>query len=113
MTIHVIGESPGGKPKLDWLLMILPELVTGAALLVESRHCSVSEIESTILAAIGGDRVGTPPSSEPPDTNTDTDTTASHTHVCLYVGDTRPTRDFPQSEFSSSQRSGRRACDAL
>ena len=56
MTIHVIGESPGGKPKLDWLLMILPELVTGAALLVESRR--VSEIESTILAAIGGAEVG-------------------------------------------------------
>ena len=35
MTIHVIGESPGGKPKLDWRLMIRPELVTGAARRVE------------------------------------------------------------------------------
>ena len=49
MTIHVIGESPGGKPKLDWLRMILPELysgtrlVTGAGLLAESRGVAVSQ----------------------------------------------------------------------
>ena len=46
VAIHVIGESPGGMPKLDWLRMILPELysgtrlVTGAALLAESRGVS-------------------------------------------------------------------------